>query len=307
MKKIGSLLLALVLAAGLAVPALAAEDVDIMPISAAVDETLLIAPNPNAGPIQPEYRPGGSYSAVLVLNGEVLDTSALPDVDGIPLRLLAESDHGSASWDEESGEGTGYFDGGRISVNVRTMALSVDSEVQENVLGNVKKGFSFVPAQVIDSLEGYSVTVTEENGVKRYEVATPNGTPMAKMAYEALEVSGCLANGKTDVATFAENLGFAEGTIEDGLWFIGISWYPDCMVIAKLGEKADEEAIRSALQEYCKNQAEGTFSWYGNPEANLPKLENPCIEMKNGYLFFLVAEDSAAGGEVFNAFVAEQG
>ena len=87
MKKIGTLALTLALAGSLTVPALAAEETAV-PISADT-----------------------GYGTALVLNGETLDLTGIPGVEGgilLPLRLLAEADHGSAYWDEENNESWFY-------------------------------------------------------------------------------------------------------------------------------------------------------------------------------------------------------
>ena len=71
MKKIGTLALTLALAGSLTVPALAAEETAV-PISADT-----------------------GYGTALVLNGETLDLTGIPGVEGgtlLPLRLVAEAD-----------------------------------------------------------------------------------------------------------------------------------------------------------------------------------------------------------------------
>ena len=79
MKKLGTLALTLTLTGAMALPALAAEEPE-----------LVIAPADTG------------YGQTIVLNGETLDLTGIPGVSGeelLPLRLLAEADHGSAYWD----------------------------------------------------------------------------------------------------------------------------------------------------------------------------------------------------------------
>ena len=78
MKKLGTLALTLTLTGAMALPALAAEEPE-----------LVIAPADTG------------YGQTIVLNGETLDLTGIPGVSGeelLPLRLLAEADHGSAYW-----------------------------------------------------------------------------------------------------------------------------------------------------------------------------------------------------------------
>lgn len=294
MKKIGTLALTLALSASLALPALAAEDGD-----------LLISPAPGGEETAQEVTfPGPVYNDVLVVNGEVLDTSAIPDVDGIPMRLLVESDHGSAYWDPDTSEGTGYFEGAYVSVNVATFAIKVNDEAVEGVTAAVKYGVSFLPAEVIDGLEGYDVTVTEnEDGTKRYEVTTPNNDPMIKLAYAILDASGCGASMKSDVDTYAMNYSLPEGTFADGVWFMGFNISPDTLMVAKLAEDADRDAVMEAL-EANKQSLVDTFSWYLSH--NLPKAEDARMVIEGDYVLFLVADNAEAGEQVFRDFVASR-
>ena len=105
MKKIGTLALTLALAGSLTVPALAAEETAV-PISADT-----------------------GYGTALVLNGETLDLTGIPGVEGgtlLPLRLLAEADHGSAYWDEENNESWFYFGDNRIVVSFSDNSVTVN-------------------------------------------------------------------------------------------------------------------------------------------------------------------------------------
>ena len=117
MKKIGTLALTLALAGSLTVPALAAEETAV-PISADT-----------------------GYGTALVLNGETLDLTGIPGVEGgtlLPLRLLAEADHGSAYWDEENNESWFYFGDNRITVKFADNSVWVDDEqVKSQVHGHV--------------------------------------------------------------------------------------------------------------------------------------------------------------------------
>ena len=85
-----------------------------------------------------------------------LDTSAIPAVDGenmIPLRLIAESDYGSASWFEEENNGWFYLEGGNITVNFADNSITVGDELVKSK-ATVVSGVTFVDAGVLELLEG---------------------------------------------------------------------------------------------------------------------------------------------------------
>lgn len=292
MKKIGTLALSLALTASLALPTLAAED------------GMLISPAPDGeGTAQEAAFPGPVYNDVLVVNGQVLDTSAIPDADGIPMRLLLESDHGNAGWYAEENLGVGYFEGATVGVNVATFAITVNDETVEGVTAAVKYGVSFLPAEVIDGLEGYSVETTETETGLRYEVTTPNGTDLMQLAYDVLEASGCTASMKSGADTYAMNYSLPEGTFADGVLFMGFNISADTMLVAKLSEDADRDAVMEAL-EANKQSLVDTFSWY--VPSNLPKAEDARMVIEGDYVLFLVADNADAGEQVFRDFVASR-
>ena len=79
MKKIGALVLTAALAGSMTLTALA-------------EEPMLISPNPNADA-------DTGYAQTIVLNGETLDLTGIPGgTQYLPMRLVAEADHGSAYW-----------------------------------------------------------------------------------------------------------------------------------------------------------------------------------------------------------------
>ena len=127
MKKIGTLALTLALAGSMTVPALAAEETAV-PISA-----------------------GPGDGTALGLNGETLDLTGIPGVEGgtlLPLRLLAEADHGSAYWDEENNESWFYFGDNRITVKFADNSVWLDDQ-QVKSTAQVADGITFVEAGVL--------------------------------------------------------------------------------------------------------------------------------------------------------------
>ena len=279
MKKIGTLALTLALAGSLTVPALAAEETAV-PISADT-----------------------GYGTALVLNGETLDLTGIPGVEGgtlLPLRLLAEADHGSAYWDEENNESWFYFGDNRITVKFADNSVWVDDE-QVKSQAYVTGGVTFVEAGVLEMLEGYTAEQAE-NG-SSITITTPNNDPMVKAAYQIMEDSGMAYAMRTEGSEAEQAFQLPEGSFEQLIAFTSMNTTPDTLVIGKLAEGADEEAVKAALDAHRQAQHD-TFSWYLSQ--NLPKVEDARILVENGYAFYLIAENADAGETAFTAYVEAQ-
>ena len=279
MKKIGTLALTLALAGSLTVPALAAEETAV-PISA-----------------------GTGYGTALVLNGETLDLTGIPGVEGgtlLPLRLLAEADHGSAYWDEENNESWFYFGDNRITVKFADNSVWVDDE-QVKSQAYVTGGVTFVEAGVLEMLEGYTAEQAEDGS--SITITTPNNDPMVKAAYQIMEDSGMAYAMRTEGSEAEQAFQLPEGSFEQVIAFTSMNTTPDTLVIGKLAEGADEEAVKAALDAHRQAQHD-TFSWYLSQ--NLPKVEDARILVENGYAFYLIAENADAGEAAFHAYVEAQ-
>lgn len=279
MKKIGTLALTLALAGSLTVPALAAEETA-LPISA-----------------------GTGYGTALVLNGETLDLTGIPGVEGgtlLPLRLLAEADHGSAYWDEENNESWFYFGDNRITVKFADNSVWVDDE-QVKSQAYVTGGVTFVEAGVLEMLEGYTAEQAEDGS--SITITTPNNDPMVKAAYQIMEDSGMAYAMRTEGSEAEQAFQLPEGSFEQVIAFTSMNTTPDTLVIGKLAEGADEEAVKAALDAHRQAQHD-TFSWYLSQ--NLPKVEDARILVENGYAFYLIAENANAGEAAFHAYVEAQ-
>ena len=279
MKKIGTLALTLALAGSLTVPALAAEETAV-PISADT-----------------------GYGTALVLNGETLDLTGIPGVEGgtlLPLRLLAEADHGSAYWDEENNESWFYFGDNRITVKFADNSVWVDDE-QVKSQAYVTGGVTFVEAGVLVMLEGYTAEQAEDGS--SITITTPNNDPMVKAAYQIMEDSGMAYAMRTEGSDAEQAFQLPEGSFEQVIAFTSMNTTPDTLVIGKLAEGADEEAVKAALDAHRQAQHD-TFSWYLSQ--NLPKVEDARILVENGYAFYLIAENADAGEAAFHAFVEAQ-
>ena len=276
MKKLGAAALTLALAGAMTVPAFAAED-------------LLISPNPNA------------YATSITLNGETLDTTGVPAAsraDLLPMRLVAEADHGSAYWDEENNEGWFNFGQDKITVQFEANTILVN-DVAVNTTAEVVGGVTYVPAAVLEGLEGFSVTV-EDSSVT---ITTPNNDPMVKLAYSIMENSE-MYGMRTDEETLAEAYQFPVDQFEQVVAFFPMITSPDTIIVGKLAEGADEKVVTDALEAYRQSQ-EDTFSWYLSQ--HLPKVQDARTVIEDGYVFFFIGENADQAEQMFRDFVAAQG
>lgn len=292
MKKLITLGLSLALAASLTVPALAVED-GIMLISAA---------------------PNGGYTRTVTLNGEVLDTSAIPAGNGIPMRLVAENDFGSAYWDQEGALGDFYLDGGTIEVNFNTNEVLFNWEPVDYTF-EIIEGVTFLPAELVAQIQGYTVE-TDEAG--NYIITTPNGETMTKLAREIQALLG--TNGmKVSAEEMEMYYGIGADNFTEVAAFFPMMTSPDTVVVGKLAEGKAETAAEQF--EAFRQTQEDTFSWYLSH--NLPKVENAQFVVEGDYFLFVIGgqyadpNDPAAelpenpvtsddAVEFFKAWVAEQ-
>lgn len=282
MKKLGTLALTLTLTGAMALPALAAEEPE-----------LVIAPADTG------------YGQTIVLNGETLDLTGIPGVSGeelLPLRLLAEADHGSAYWDEENNESWFTFGDNRITVKFADNSVWLDDQ-QVKSTAQVADGITFVEAGVLSMLEGYTVDRNPELDVNRIDITTPNNDPMVKAAYQIREESGMAFGMRSDNAEVATLFQLPEDTFEQAICFTSMNTTPDIMVLAKLADGADETAVKEALEAHRQSQHD-TFSWY--LAQNLPKVEDARILVEDGYVFYLIAENADASEAAFHAYVEAQ-
>ena len=208
MKKLGTLALTLTLTGAMALPALAAEEPE-----------LVIAPADTG------------YGQTIVLNGETLDLTGIPGVSGeelLPLRLLAEADHGSAYWDEENNESWFTFGDNRITVKFADNSVWLDDQ-QVKSTAQVADGITFVEAGVLSMLEGYTVDRNPELDVNRIDITTPNNDPMVKAAYQIREESGMAFGMRSDNAEVATLFQLPEDTFEQAICFTSMNTTPDIM------------------------------------------------------------------------------
>lgn len=277
MKKIGALILTAALAGSVTLTALA-------------EEPVLISPNPNV-----EADTG--YAQTIVLNGETLDLTGIPgNTLYLPMRLVAEADHGSAYWAEEENQGWFTFGDNRIIVSFADNSVTVNDEVVADMKAQVTDGVTFLPADVLTHMEGYTV----ETADKQVTITTPNNDPMVKLGYQVMEDAGVAVGMRADETVMA-NYGIDSKQFESYIAFFPMITSPDTVIVAKLAENADVDAVKDQLEAYRKSQ-EDTFSWYLSQ--NLPKVQDARVVVEGDYLLFLIGENADAGVKTFTDGVA---
>ena len=297
MKKLGTLALTLTLAGAMTLPALAAEDAT--PVSGTSEDNSSV---PMEELVPATVLPENPYATALTLNGEALDTAAIPaasDPELLPMRLVTEADHGSVYWSETDNESWFTLGDNRIVVNFADNSVTLNDAALEGVTAEVVSGVTFLPADVLTQLEGY--TVTGEGDA--LTITTPNNDPMVKTAYQIREESGMAYGMRSDNAEVATLFQLPEDTFEQAICFTSMNTTPDIMVLAKLADGADEAAVKEALEAHRQSQHD-TFSWYLSQ--NLPKVEDARILVEDGYVFYLIAENADAGEAAFHAYVETQ-
>ena len=276
MKKLGTAALTLALTGALALPAFAAEETPVL-ISAKVD-----------------------YTTAITLNGETLDTVGIPAASDsmLPLRLLAEADHGSAYWDESSNESWFTFGENRITVRFADNTITVN-DVPVNTTAEVHDGVTYVPASVFSEMDGFTIT----SDADAVTITTPNNDPMVKLAYSIMENSEMFGSRAYE-DTLADAYKIPVDQFEQIVAFFPMITSPDTVIVGKLAEGADEKAVTDALEAYRQSQ-EDTFSWYLSQ--HLPKVQDARTVLENGYLLFFIGENADQAEELFHTYVEAQG
>ena len=229
-----------------------------------------------------------NYQHQLFLNDEELDTAAIPAVEGqqLPMRLLAEADGGSAEWYEEDNQGMFFLGDQAIVVNFADGSVEVGFEKVENVTATVIEGVTFLPADFVNSLEGIEVNLNEEMDVDRIDVATPNGTPIMKLANAIRETAEMGMSMKQTAAeleeVWSETHGFKAEYVTEGVFFLGMMTTPDTLALGKVAEGKEEDL-----------------------KAALPKVENAQFVTEGEWFMFIIAENAEAAVEQFKTAVAE--
>lgn len=270
--------------------------------------------------------PQGGYKTVISINGKRLESfDFFREVEGwgsesvtwlltelspapagyVPMRAVAQADHGTAFWDQEGGQGWFTLEGAQITVFFDDLSVTVNDEKLEGVSAVLTDGVTYLPVSVIDGLEGYSVADTSADGTEGYEITTPNGAPVIKLAYELAEL-GDLGVGMKSTPQeledfYGESHGLKAEYMTEGVAFLPMMTTPDTLILGKAAQ-GKTEALETALEAYRKTQ-EDTFTWYLSQ--NLPKVEDARFVTAGDWFLFYIGENADAVAEAFQAAAPE--
>lgn len=315
LKRFSAAALALTLGASLAPAALAAGLPEGWTPADGARMPMVIAPNPNAA----------GFNKTISINGEVLTgydydkevpgwgsetvsvlLSEIPDAPAgyLPLRAIIQADYGSAYWNKEDSTSSFYLRDDLIFTDFNDMSIKLNDEVVEGE-ALLLEGVTYVPFSVLNLLDGVTVTDNSADGAESYEIATPNGAPLVKLAHKLLDAAEMGMGMQADPAKLEEFYGEAHGFkaeyMTDGIAFLPMMTSPDTLVLGKLAS-GSEEALKACFESYRKSQEE-TFSWYLSQ--NLPKVENAKFVTEGDWFMFIIGENADAAVELFHAQAKE--
>jgi hypothetical protein len=242
------------------------------------------------------------YQTQLYLNGAQLDTAAIPAASQglIPMRLLTEADDGYASWFEEENQGFFALDGASIIVNFSDLSVLVEGEELEGVTATLTDGVTFLPASVLDGLEGYSVDLEPDGD--RVDVTTPNGQPLTLLAKEIRDAIPMACSQKNSAQEMTDFLGVDAANFDEVVCFSSMMVRSDALIIGKLAEGADRDAVLEQLESRRAAIEESFYQYLPDP---YEMAQNGQIVEEGDYVMLVISEDNDRAISLFRAAVAQ--
>ncbi len=310
MKKILALTLTLCLCLSLGVTALAADLPEgWTPADGArtgEDAPLLIAPNPNADedetPEVVDVPLSSHYSATLYLDGEEVDTSAIPGAPTgyVPMRLLTELNGGTASWYPEDGESLFFFDETSIVVNFAEETVEIAFELQEGVKPYLDPaGYTFLPVSVLDTLETVSVNENLELDVNRYDITTSASDPDMKVVKSIMEAVELGARMKSSPAEMEEYMGIHQENFTSIIGYFPMMINADTIVIGEVAE-GKMDAAKEDLEARKQTTIQG-FEGYLPDPLEMAKNGQIVVAPDGTHIMLIISGDNDKAIELFNA------
>lgn len=306
LKRISAAALAAVLAATLLPAALADGTPDVVVDNNVIEDVnhrqgdiMLINAPMGGAPLLAIPTVGVGYTTQLYMNGEALDTSAIPAAADkmVPLRLIAEADGGSADWFPVEYMSYFFLENARITVRFADCSIEVNGDKVEGTAALID-GVTFVPAGVLDLVEGYSVSLSDN----RVDIATPNGDPFTKLVKGIVEEVGMAASMKVAVDEL-EYFGIDADNFVRFMGFAPMNIRADHIFVAQYAEGADKAAAKEQFEERLKG-VQNSFEFY-LPDAYEMSLKGQVVESEDGeWLMLIISDDNAKAIEMFEAGVA---
>ena len=271
------------------------------PFAGSFDKILTVNGKAVEGYDYEKEKPGWGSETISVLLSEIANAPQ----GYVPLRAVVQADHGSASWYKDENQSFFHFNDASIIVDYSDMSITLGEEKLADAVALLNAGVTYVPVSVLENIEGVTVTDNSTDEAESYEITTPNGAPVVKLAYELMETAGMgmgMKNSPEELEQFWDEAhGFKADMVTEAVFFTGMMTTPDTIAVGKVAEGKTEE-LQAALESYRKQQ-EDTFSWYLSQ--NLPKVENAKFVVEGDWFMFLMAENVDEGVETFKAAVAD--
>ena len=285
-KRLASTGMALTLAASLA------------PASLADEPGLDIAPAPISA---------AGYQAKLFLNGEALDTSAIPAVETglVPMRLFAESDGGQAMWFEEENAGFFYVGDHRFNVDFSDLSIEMDGEILEGTKATLLEGVTFLPVEVLDAAGNLTAALTEGEET-RIDLSTPNGQPLNKLVNSIIEEVGIAASMKNSPEELQAFMGIDLANFDEILAMSPMMINADTIFVGRYAEGADKAAAKEQFRAVL-DRTIASFEHY-LPAPYEMAQNGKIVESEDGsWLMLIISADNDKAIEMFNAGVKAMG
>lgn len=221
----------------------------------------------------------------------------------MPLRAVTQADGGWVYWYEEENYSWFKLWDFTICTYFDDMTVTVDDVKLEGVEPLLVRGVTYLPVSVINELEGFTVTQTSAGGAESYEIATPNGTRLMKLANQLLETAGMwgMRQGPEELETYwGDNHGFKADLVTEAVVYTGMMTTPDTLGVGRVAP-GQEEALEAVFESY-RQQQESTFSWYLSQ--NLPKVQNAKFVTEGEWFLFVISENAEEMVEDFRTAVA---
>lgn len=242
------------------------------------------------------------YAGTITLNGESLDTAALPAPPSstavLPLRTIAEADYGYAVWYGEE-EQSSFFslDGYHIAVDCRTGGIRVNGEVVPDVTASFVSGVTFVPQTLIDGLKGYSAQLEGQS----LTVTTPNGKPLNRLARQIVGEVDLAAPTRPTEEGLKEYYGVDAAHFEEVVAFLPMMISADTIVIGKV-QAGEMETVKMELESLRANTQKSFEQYLPIP---LERAKNGQVVTSGDYIMLIISGDNATAIAQFRAGVEE--
>lgn len=232
--------------------------------------------------------------SVITVNGVVLDTSKLPQADGIPLRAFVEADGGSAEWYAEENTSLFFLESSAISVDFASGTAIVEGDMVFQGARAVE-GVTFVPAAVVDALSG--VSVTEKDG--NYTITTPSSDPLVKLAKEIQSQAGLGKGMKATPENMKEFYGIDPNNYDNAVGYFPMMINADTVFVGKV-KPGKMEAAKKELEA----QKEATIRNFENYlPGPLEMAKNGRVVTNGSYVMLIISGDNDKAVELFDGFV----